>query len=109
MIYNKPVHKEDGSTEVVVDPAFFCPEAVLNTAYLFTGECYIRLLATTEQGIVVAFTPKRPDVTIELVVHQFLNDLIDQQLRVRIGRDTVDIQRAIVSEAFAPLDTKEGR
>jgi His-Xaa-Ser system protein HxsD len=106
MIYNKPVIKEDGSTEVVVDPTFFGPEAVLNTAYLFTGECYIRLIATSEQGIVIAFTPKRPDVTIEVLVQQFLNELIDQQLRIQIRHDTAEIQRIIVSEAFAPLGTE---
>lgn len=108
MIYNKPLLKEDGSTEVVVDPVFFGSEAVLNTAYLFTGECYIRLLATSEQGIVIAFTPKRPDVTIGVLVQQYLNELIDQQLRVQIRHDTSEIQRVIVIEAFAPLDTKEG-
>ncbi len=108
MIYNALVHKEDGSTEVAIDSIFFCPKAVLNTAYLFTGECFIKLLTANEKDIVISFTPKRPDVSIELLIPKFLNELIDQQLRVQIRRDTAEIEQAIVLEAFAPLDTKEG-
>jgi His-Xaa-Ser system protein HxsD len=37
-----------------------------------------------------------------------MNELIDQQLRVRLRRETADIQRMIIAEAFAPLEKPKG-
>jgi His-Xaa-Ser system protein HxsD len=107
MDYNACVHMDDGSTELAVDATLYCPDAVLQTAYLFTGECYVTIAAADQRSILIRFAPKKPSVEMESLVREFLNELIDQQLRTRIRSETADIQRAIVSEAFAPLDTKE--
>ena len=58
-----------------------------------------------EELAVVIFSHKiNNDYEIELIIKDFLNELIDQQLRVQINNDTKDIKEKIIAEAFAPLE-----
>ena len=51
----------------------------------------------------MVISPKELQTDVESLVPEFLNELIDQELRVRVQRETAEIHRLIVSEAFAPL------
>jgi len=108
MGFNTAVRRDDGCFIFEVDTSFFCKEAILKTAYQFTDQCHFEVDTVGEGVARVAISPKEPGTDVERIVHEFLNELIDQELRVRVQRETAEIHRLIVSEAFAPLEAKEG-
>ncbi len=108
MGFNTAVRREDGRVILEVDTSFFCKEAILKTSYLFTEQCYFEIESVGEGAVRVAISPKQPGIDVQRIVPEFLNELIDQELRVRVQSETAEIHRLIVSEAFAPLEAKEG-
>jgi His-Xaa-Ser system protein HxsD len=109
MSFNTPVRREDGSVGIDVDTRFFSEEAILKAAYQFTGQCHVKL-ATVGEGVAqVVISPKDPQDNLDRVVPELLNELIDQQLRITVGRETAEIQRLIIAEAFAPLQAEGGK
>lgn len=88
-----------------LDVNLYSRDAILSTAYLFTDKCHINFLSYGDRIAQLDFMQKNHDnYELELVVKDFLNELIDQQLRVRIHNETKDIKKMIISEAFAPLE-----
>jgi len=108
MGFNTAVRREDGCVILEVDTSFFCKDAILKTSYQFTEQCYFKVETVGEGAARVAISPKEPGTDVERIVPEFLNQLIDQELRVRVQQETAEIHRLIVSEAFAPLEVKEG-
>jgi His-Xaa-Ser system protein HxsD len=107
MEYNTIIPNEDGTLKVLVDPSLYSPEAILATADVFTGAWYVKIDVVGDRGTTITFTPKTPPLMSQNVVNEFLNELIDQQLRLRLRQETADLHRLIVSEAFAPLDSSK--
>jgi len=94
-----------GEIKLNLDVELYSRDAILNTAYLFTHKCYINLQSYEKKVAVVVFSQKDDqNCELKLVIKDFLNELIDQQLRVRIHNETKDIKKMIISEAFAPLE-----
>jgi len=108
MGFNTAVRKEDGRVELELDTNFFCKEAILKTAYQFTEQCHFKVETAGAGAVRVVMSPKDLGTDIDRLVPDFLNELIDQELRVRVQRETAEIHRLIVSEAFAPLQTMDG-
>ena len=108
MGFNTAVRREDGCVVLEVDTSFFCNEAILKTAYQFTGRYHFEVETAGEGAARVIISPKEAQADVELLVPEFLNELVDQELRVRVQRETAEIHRLIVSEAFAPLQTLDG-
>ena len=95
----------DGTIKLNLDVGLYSRDAILSTAYLFTDKCYINLQSYGQKVAQVFFSQKsNKNRELELLVKEFLNELVDQQLRVRIRNETKGIQKMIVVEAFAPLE-----
>jgi len=95
----------DGKIKLDLDVSFYSRDAILSTAYLFTDKCYINLLSYGDKIAQLVFLRKKQnDNNLELLINDFLNELIDQQLRYRIDCETKDIKKIIIAEAFAPLE-----
>ena len=91
--------KLDVSTE------FYSRDAILEAMYRFTDRCYIELSPPSRQKTVqVHFTTKQDGINFSKIAKDFLNELIDQQLRYCIRRETQGIQERIIREAFTPLE-----
>ncbi|HUW19430.1 MAG TPA: His-Xaa-Ser system protein HxsD [Sedimentisphaerales bacterium] len=102
-------HMPNGKVKVSLDVGLYSRDAILSTAYRFTHKCFINLLSYGVEIAHVEFSNKNDDKSdLTVLVNEFLNELIDQQLRFRINSETKDIQRAIVKEAFAPLENIPG-
>lgn len=92
--------------KIELDVHLYSRDAILNTAYLFTNKCHIDLRSYGDTTAEVIFTLKpNSELELDTIAKDFLNELIDQQLRVNIGQETKVIKELIVKEAFAPLDT----
>lgn len=94
--------------KIDLDVHLYSRDAILNTAYLFTSKCYVDLRSYGDKTAEVVFTQKpNSELELDAIVKDFLNELIDQQLRVNIDQETKAIKELIIKEAFAPLDTIE--
>ena len=89
---------------VTVDLTLYCRDAILNTAYLFTDRYYVDVKTIDEKTASVRMVPKDSAVRQENILQEFMNELVDQQLRTRLRRETAEIHRMIIAEAFAPLE-----
>lgn len=94
----------DGNYLLALDSQVYCVEAVLNTAYLFTHRAHIAIATHDDSCIAVKISLDASDTNVQEVCRAFLQELVDQQLRVTVGKDTADLKRLIITEAFAPLE-----
>ena len=102
MNFNTWVEEKDGSHLLPLDSHVYCMEAVLNTAYAFTHRTHITVATNDTSSIVVRIVRNSGGDDIEKLCREFLRELVDQQLRASIRKETADIRKAIITEAFAP-------
>jgi His-Xaa-Ser system protein HxsD len=84
-----------------VDLKIFSRDALFRACYQFTERCYLFLHSDIESSVVVDFRRRRLDTDLEELVGSFANELVAQQLRVDIARETKTIRELIVARAFA--------
>lgn len=86
-----------------VDTRLFSADALLRTAYKFTDRCYVLLqLDQARPELAWAILAAKPGLRdVQAVVGEFANELVDQQLRERLGREFGPIQTMVVAQAFA--------
>jgi His-Xaa-Ser system protein HxsD len=77
-------------------------DAILKTAYKFTDRLYIYIGPLAPEGPrTVALVPKFPSQAMSPIVGEFLNELIDQQLRIGLEHEFGSVRTLIMAEAFA--------
>ena len=104
MTFNSWVPDGDGSYLLTLDGQVYCTEAVLNTAYLFTHRAHITVETNDDSCIVARIFLSDSDSNIKDITQDFLRELVDQQLRASIWKETAELKKAIITEAFAPLE-----
>ncbi len=84
--------------------------AIVRSCYWLTDRCFV-YLAPPKQGMIeISLISKNGDLTdTNRLTWDFLNDLVDQQLRVRINEETRTIREMIVAQAFADTDLIDDR
>jgi His-Xaa-Ser system protein HxsD len=92
-----------GTVALEVDPSLYSVNAVLRAAYRFTDRCYVFLARAEDEPprIVVTLTAKDGKQAPAAWIGELSNELIDQQLREELGRETQLIRELIVAQAFA--------
>jgi His-Xaa-Ser system protein HxsD len=98
------VKRKSGSLEVILSKAIYEKEAVLAAIYALSGLCRDRLEPAQAGYVKVTLEFLEPDTDAVMVENRFMNELIDQQLRLELERRYGAIRRLIVQQAFAPLD-----
>lgn len=99
----------NGGFFVSIDSNLYSNDAIVATLYKYTDRYYVHQQTSSENDNVinVVFEAKEDGSSISnVVVKQFCNDLIDQQVRVTINRDFGHIRDLIVEEAFNPVNNK---
>jgi His-Xaa-Ser system protein HxsD len=87
--------------QILVSPEVYELDAILKTAYLFTGRCFIHLEPTLENLYRVRLKAKNTDQDMGALAGEFCNELLDQTLRLKIGRDTEHVRNLILAQAFS--------
>lgn len=101
---------EDGALRISLPLAVYRLPALFRACYRVTDHCFVYLSPPQAGSIEVTLIAKsgRAGETDRLA-GDFLNDLIDQQLRVDIGEETRAIREIIVAQAFAAVDVIDDR
>src|SRR6266478_3142974 len=102
----------DNILSVDVDESVYSRDAVLRTAYWFTDRCYLYIARPGPGLFRVQFKPKAPKSdlvveTLDVVAGEFLNSLLDHQLRRDIESETGQIRELLVAKAFADAGVLE--
>jgi His-Xaa-Ser system protein HxsD len=94
---------ENGKIVLKVDKSLYCQEAILNTTYKFTDTCYIHIASMDLNNYGVYVTPKNSATDVKSVMNEFLNELIDQQIRHNLAQSNNSIKELIIKKAFFPF------
>jgi His-Xaa-Ser system protein HxsD len=100
------VKRHPGGFEVILSKALYEKEAVFAAAYALSGLCRNRV-EPAQAGYVkvtLEFLDPGQETDRTQIETRFMNELIDQQLRLDLENRYGAIRRLIVQQAFAPLD-----
>ena len=94
---------ESGKIGLKVDKSLYCQEAILTATYKFTDTCYIHIASMDLNNCGVYITPKNSATDVKSVMNEFLNELIDQQIRHNLAQSNNSIKELIIKKAFFPF------
>lgn len=90
--------------KIVIDPQVYSLEAVKKAAYRVLDRFAARISVDASGFICeVAFAPDMTDAQRNTALDDFWKELLDQDLRERIGQETAAIRNAVLAVAFAPV------
>jgi His-Xaa-Ser system protein HxsD len=104
---NAKVKRRPGGLEVTLSKEIYEKEAVFAAAYALSALCRNRIEPAQAGYVKVTLefldeaAPEADSLRIE---NTFMNELIDQQLRLDLEKRYGALRRLIVQQAFAPLD-----
>ncbi len=100
--YEGVIHRVSQSTlSFTINPDIYTTEGIFRTAYIFLDRCYLFLYREPDHQITVLLKAKTQDTHVDALTGEFLNELINQRLRIDIGKETGKIRELIVAQAFA--------
>lgn len=81
--------------------------AVVQTSYRFTQKCYIQISPICDDiiGVYVKVKGNR-NIDLKDLADNFMNELIDEQVRISTEKEFGIIRDAIVKKAFSPVENK---
>ncbi len=86
-----------------IDEDLYAADAIYSASYLFIDRCYIFLARPAERKVRVRLRAKNAGTTsdaLEALAGEFANELLNSQLRVRIGRATATLREQYMARAF---------
>lgn len=96
---------EDVALRVVLPLEVYGLPALFRACYRLTDRCFVYLSPPKDGTIEVSLIAKTGQIAdTDNLAGSFLNDLIDQRLRIDIGEETRVIRELIVAQAFAAVD-----
>ena len=88
---------------VVVDMRLYAKDSLVAACYKFTDRFYVHQQLSGDT-VKVVFESKDDNTVTEVIVKQFCNELIDQQVRFNTNQQFGHIRDLIVEEAFRPVN-----
>ena len=96
---------EDGALRISLPLAVYGLPALFRACYRLTDRCFVYLSHPQDGLIETTLISKSGRATdTDQLAGDFLNDLVDQQLRVDVGEETRAIREMIVAQAFSAID-----
>lgn len=91
---------EPGSLCVLVDKKIYSREAILRTCYWLTDRLYIFIADHSDKSFAVRFKPKHDPTRLEEMASEFVNALIENELRVQLSKESGSVREILVAKAF---------
>lgn len=94
---------EDNEAVILLCLQVYAKEAILAAAYLLT-EKYLTVINETESDHQIVIKSKDGNPVDSSIVESFVNNCLDEQLRIVLDKRTGKIRELIVKHAFKPLN-----
>jgi His-Xaa-Ser system protein HxsD len=89
-----------------IEKEFFEKSAIHAASYKFTDKCIIQIEPEGEKKIAITMALKKPvdEIFLEELANEFMNEALDQQIRLDLEKRYGNIRELIVRHAFKPLE-----
>jgi His-Xaa-Ser system protein HxsD len=88
--------------QATINISIYSRPAVMRACYAATNRSYVFLVPGPEPDtLLITFSKREPSQDLSVLAGEFFNDLLDQELRVQIARETSDVRTLLVAQAFA--------
>ncbi len=89
--------------DIEISDKTYCKEAVLECSYVFTDRCWVRITHSAGSTIKIRLEARHKNISLQGVVKEFRNALIDYQLRVDLEQKMRPLRELIIKKAFFPF------
>jgi len=89
-----------------INKELYSKDAILETAYKFTNNYYFEI-KSQDKNYLIKLKSKISSINIKNIKEDFLNELIDQQLRFNLNKKNHLLREMIIKKAFFPFFNKE--
>lgn len=104
------VRFEDGALRLTLSTEIYSIAALLRSCYWLTDRCYVHLFPAGNGHVEVTLLSKNGEGSeTSTISWEFLNGLVDNQLRVSIQQETAAVREMIVAQAFSDVDVMDDR
>ncbi len=92
----------DKEVSFVIDEDLYALDAVYGASYIFIDRCYVFLSRPADRKVTVRLRSKddADAAAMEALAGEFANELLNGQLRFRIGQSTAAIREQYMARAF---------
>jgi His-Xaa-Ser system protein HxsD len=96
-------HNEDGSLSILLDLAVYTDTSIKKASYKFAADCSILLLthASNQMKAILSFSENTGLETKKTIARALCNEIIDQDLREKIAKETEATRNLILAQAFS--------
>lgn len=94
----------EGERQLTVELKLYGHEGLFRACYAFTDRCFLFLREAGPSKVSVVFRKRQSPKTLDALVEEFANQLIDQSLRAQLAAETKAVRELIVAQAFAESD-----
>ena len=98
-----------GATQanITIDTLLYDLQAIHSAGYAFTDRYFVLVTPDTNNSVTVLFESKEKGIDITKDIKEFVNSLIDHQVRLQLDKANGKIRELIVAHAFSPLNLKK--
>ena len=97
--------EEDGRRGIIrAEKIYFERDCVLYVAVRYTPNFFVAISPLPDNAVEIVITAKDKDTIPKDLLRQFLNDCIDQQIRLDLQKEFGELRQAIVTYAFSPVE-----
>ena len=87
--------------KLTFDPRIYSTAVVKKAAYRFGSRCHIQIEIGNDGEIVVTLKPTSLRENLELLAGEFENEVLDQDLREIVAKETEGLRNLILAQAFS--------
>lgn len=97
---------EDGTCLLKINHKLYETQAIFKTCYAFINHCYIYLDYDGASYIQVQIRRKDGNSFHQKFAEEFLNELINQKLRISINAETHQVRELLIAKALFNIDVQ---
>ena len=89
---------------IELDGNIYSIQAAKNAAYDYTARAWFHLETKENNVIAISIKPKYPEDSFSTLKSDFMNHVLDHQIRIDLGKEFKAIREMIVAQAFEPCE-----
>lgn len=96
-----PIVTENQDRLAIIDLSIYEINTVLAAVYTLTDKCFVHLQTTNQNQIEIRLRAKKTTDDADFMIRELFNNLLDQQLRKVIAKETSGIRDLLMAHALS--------